>query len=84
MYALEFQADVIGDKIQIPTHLLNRLPKNGHVKTVLIFSEESDTSSTLDLKSEILKIGKQCSSLPLLDNRTADEILGYEDDGLLT
>lgn len=84
MYALEFQADVVGDKIQIPAHLLNKLPKNGHVKTVLLFSEENNKDTPLNLKSEILKIGKQCSSLPLLDNRTAEEILGYEDDGLLT
>jgi hypothetical protein len=28
------------------------------------------------------EIGKQCSQLPVLDNRTSDEILGYGEDRL--
>ena len=36
------------------------------------------------LVDDILEIGRQCDMLPELDNRTADEILGYDEDGLPT
>ena len=31
-----------------------------------------------------LEIARQCDKLPELDNRSADEILGYDEDGLPT
>ena len=34
------------------------------------------------LATEILEIGRRCASLPDLDRRTADEILGYDEHGL--
>ena len=34
------------------------------------------------LVDDILEIGRQCAMLPELDDRTADEILGYDEDGL--
>ncbi len=34
------------------------------------------------LAEEILEIGKRCAALPDLDRRTADEILGYDEQGL--
>jgi antitoxin VapB len=34
------------------------------------------------LASEIVEIGKRCASLPDLDTRTADEILGYDENGV--
>jgi antitoxin VapB len=34
-----------------------------------------------DLVQEMLKIGSRCAALPDLDIRSADEILGYGDDG---
>jgi antitoxin VapB len=34
------------------------------------------------LASEILRIGKECAGLPVLDERSPDEILSYEPDGL--
>jgi len=34
------------------------------------------------LAAEIMEIGKRCASLPDLDTRTADEILGYDEHGL--
>lgn len=34
------------------------------------------------LTSEILAIGARCAGLPDLDARSADEILGYDADGL--
>jgi len=33
---------------------------------------------------EILEIGRQCAALPVLDDRTPDEIIGYDEDGLPT
>lgn len=34
------------------------------------------------LLMEILNIAERCSRLPTLDNRTMDEILGYDEHGL--
>jgi antitoxin VapB len=34
------------------------------------------------LAAEIMEIGKRCASLPDLDTRTPDEILGYDEYGL--
>lgn len=34
------------------------------------------------LADELDEIARHCSSLPVLDARTADEILGYDDNGL--
>ena len=34
------------------------------------------------LAGEILEIGRRCASLPDLDRRPADEILGYNEHGL--
>ena len=33
---------------------------------------------------EILEIGRRCAALPVLDDRTPDEIIGYDEDGLPT
>lgn len=32
---------------------------------------------------ELLEIGRRCAALPVLDHRSADEILGYNPQGLL-
>lgn len=34
------------------------------------------------LAAEILRIGKECAALPVLDARSPDEILGYDADGM--
>jgi antitoxin VapB len=34
------------------------------------------------MKSDIIAIAKRCSSLPDFDQRSADEILGYDENGL--
>jgi antitoxin VapB len=34
------------------------------------------------LADELLEIGRRCASLPDLDTRTADEIVGYDEHGL--
>ncbi|MFZ1642394.1 MAG: hypothetical protein WAV07_13400 [Candidatus Contendobacter sp.] len=33
--------------------------------------------------NELLEIGRRCAALPVLDHRSADEILGYNQNGLL-
>jgi len=37
--------------------------------------------SAPDLAETLIAIGRRCSSLPDLDTRSADEILGYDDQG---
>lgn len=34
------------------------------------------------LKDDILEIGSRCAALPVLDPRSPDEILGYDENGL--
>ncbi len=34
------------------------------------------------LAEELVRIGKECAALPVLDKRTPDAILGYDDHGL--
>lgn len=36
------------------------------------------------LAERLMEIGKRCASRPRLDPRTAEQILGYDDDGLPT
>ncbi len=37
-----------------------------------------------DLVAEIAAIAQRCAALPIIDDRSAEEILGYDDDGLPT
>ena len=32
---------------------------------------------------DILRIGRECAALPILDRRTPEEILGYNEDGVI-
>ena len=85
MNALEFETDITGDTVKIPTHLLNRIPAHKQVKIILLLPEEKEDHCDIqhvDLKSELLEIGKNCAALPLLDSQTPDEILGYDKNGL--
>jgi len=34
------------------------------------------------LVEDIMEIGRHCASLPLLDRRSADDIIGYDESGL--
>lgn len=36
----------------------------------------------IELKQALLEIGHRCANLPDLDKRSAEEILGYDSDGL--
>lgn len=84
MYAVEFETDIKGNTVQIPTHILNRISKHRHVKIILLMPEDNEIelSKSDDPKTELMQIGKRCATLPLLDKRSPDEILGYNQDGL--
>ena len=43
--------------------------------------ERLASRGNLSLSDDLMEIGKRCASLPVLDERAADEILGYGDDG---
>ena len=36
------------------------------------------------LAERLMEIGRRCTSLPVLDGRTPDQILGYDENGLPT
>ena len=36
----------------------------------------------LSLASELLRIGRECAALPVLDSRTPEAILGYDERGV--
>lgn len=46
--------------------------------------EREKQDRPLSLKEELLRIGRECAALPVLDNRHPDEILGYNEQGIPT
>ena len=44
--------------------------------------EERKRRTNRSLAAELMEIGRHCSSLPVLDPRSSDEILGYDENGL--
>jgi antitoxin VapB len=44
--------------------------------------EKRKDEAVESLVEEIMDIGRHCASLPLLDARSADEIIGYDEHGL--
>ena len=45
-------------------------------------ARETGRSRMVPLREELAAIRQRCASLPVLDSRTADEILGYDERGL--
>jgi antitoxin VapB len=43
---------------------------------------ESGESRGTDLAEELMEIGRRCAALPVLDPRSPEEILGYDENGL--
>ncbi len=43
---------------------------------------EQGRSTEPDLARDLMQIGRRCASLPVLDDRTPDEILGYDEHGI--
>ena len=46
--------------------------------------EERKQASRGQLIDDLMAIARHCSSLPVLDNRTEDEIMGWDENGLPT
>lgn len=44
--------------------------------------EQARRASKYPLAEELLRIGRECAALPVLDDRPADVILGYDKNGL--
>ena len=47
-----------------------------------IQKEKEKRKDVVSLKNELLQIGKECAALPVLDNRSQEEILGYNKNGV--
>lgn len=45
-------------------------------------ARESGRARVVPLREELSAIRHRCAALPVLDNRTPDEILGYDERGL--
>ena len=46
-----------------------------------LFRKRAERDET-DLVEALMEIGRRCASLPVLDDRTPDDILGYDENGL--
>jgi len=44
--------------------------------------EQQRQSEQKSIKHELLRIGRECAALPVLDSRSADEIIGYNSIGI--
>jgi len=44
--------------------------------------EERKQQTVESLVEDVMEIGRHCAALPLLDGRSADEILAYDEHGL--
>jgi hypothetical protein len=49
----------------------------------ILYDEFGLPKSDKPLKERIMDIRRHCATLPILDNRSAEEILGYTENGLL-
>ena len=47
-----------------------------------IKKEKKNRGKTSSLAEQILEVGQRCASLPVLDERSSDEILGYDERGI--
>jgi antitoxin VapB len=55
------------------------------MKVVMVMTKKTETAqaaSQTALKERLLTIAERCAALPLLDRRTPDEILGYDEHGM--
>lgn len=44
--------------------------------------EQRKEQAIESLVEDVMEIGRHCAALPLLDARSADDIIGYDDNGL--
>ncbi len=56
--------------------------KPGRVKILIFLPVETPISDLTTHKEKLLKIARHCASLPVLDDRSPEEMLGYDEQGL--
>ncbi|HEY7299133.1 MAG TPA: hypothetical protein VH684_14605 [Xanthobacteraceae bacterium] len=52
------------------------------IADILAADKDDTPHRDRDLAEEILEIGRRCAALPDVDRRTAEEIIGYDENGL--
>lgn len=67
---------------------VSRISGESITRAIIIALEEKlerlqGSKSTPDLLEELMTIAERCSRLPDLDPRSAEEIMGYDNDGAL-
>lgn len=85
MQAIEFEAQLEGGVIHLPEPY-RHWRENRSVKVIVLAEDQvSPPSSALDASQRlaaILALGQRCAASPELDARGADEIFGYDANGL--
>lgn len=81
MQALEFESSIEGNKLKIPAHLVTKIPARSRVKVIMLM-EEQGKQSVDDFQQRLLQISQRCAALPNQDDRSNDEILDYDEQGL--
>ena len=67
---------------KFPTDSLKNAVRDPAVDAILQSIRWQPAPDPAQIEKALREIGERCSKLPVLDNRTADEILGYGEDGL--
>ena len=63
--------------------LARRLPRPSPMPFANALNENcAKNRQSRGLVEDVMEIGRHCASLPLLDRRRHDEILGYDENGL--
>lgn len=81
MQALEFESSVEGDQLKIPAHLAKQIPAQSRVKVIMLMEEKNQPPAD-NLQQRLLAISQRYAALPDKDDRSSDEILGYDEQGL--
>ena len=67
---------------KLPTDSLKSAVRDPAVDAILQSIRRQPARDPAQIEKALREIGERCSKLPVLDNRTADEILCYGEDGL--
>ncbi len=82
MQPIELTTKVTSDGyIQLPNYYKDYY---GRIVKLMVFFPDSAEAvkPKRSLATELLEIGRQCAASPLLDDRTAEAILGYDNHGI--
>jgi hypothetical protein len=82
MNTIEFESTIKGNMLEIPAQFTNHISGHQYAKIILMLPEKKISPTKKNIKNRLIEIGKHCASLPLSDNRTPDEILGYNHQGI--